>query len=102
MSDELKRPLWPWTVAVLVVVPVLYVLSSGPMRSLAFRSIPLRNLDGTTDHSMGGPVLIRDEGMCWPIAYAPLVWVSEQPWGESAISWYWDLFPIPTSTEPID
>ena len=34
MSDEKKRPLWPWTVVVLIGLPALYVLSVGPVMRL--------------------------------------------------------------------
>ena len=30
MSDDRKKPLWPWIVAVLIGLPVLYVASFGP------------------------------------------------------------------------
>ena len=30
MSDDSKKPLWPWIVALLIGLPVLYVSSFGP------------------------------------------------------------------------
>jgi hypothetical protein len=30
MNDECKKPLWPWIVALLIGLPVLYVVSIGP------------------------------------------------------------------------
>ena len=30
MSDDRKKPVWPWIVALLIGVPVLYVASFGP------------------------------------------------------------------------
>ena len=30
MSEERKKPLWPWIVALLIGLPVLYVASFGP------------------------------------------------------------------------
>ena len=30
MSDDRKKPLWPWIVALLIGLPVLYVASFGP------------------------------------------------------------------------
>ncbi len=30
MSDDQKKPLWPWTVALLIGLPLVYVLSIGP------------------------------------------------------------------------
>jgi hypothetical protein len=37
MSDDRKKPLWPWIVALLVGLPVLYVASFGPACWLADR-----------------------------------------------------------------
>ena len=30
MSEERKKPVWPWIVALLIGLPVLYVASFGP------------------------------------------------------------------------
>src|SRR5258708_2397178 len=30
MSDDRKKPIWPWIVALLIGLPVLYVASFGP------------------------------------------------------------------------
>jgi hypothetical protein len=38
MSDE-RKPLWPWIVALLIGLPVLYVASFGPACWLADRQI---------------------------------------------------------------
>ena len=38
MSDE-RKPLWPWIVAALFPLPVLYVLSFGPACWLADRNV---------------------------------------------------------------
>jgi hypothetical protein len=90
-----RRDRWAkWTLAAVVVLPVLYIGSSGPMTMLAFRQhvthmhtfIP----DGeeriqATTHT--------DRGTWFPVAYAPLVWVSNQPGGDP-ISRYWSLFPV--------
>ena len=37
MNDDRKKPLWPWIVALLIGLPVLYVLSSGPTVTMAWR-----------------------------------------------------------------
>ncbi len=37
MSEERKKPVWPWIVAMLIGLPVLYVLSWGPACWLAVR-----------------------------------------------------------------
>jgi hypothetical protein len=36
MSDDRHRPIWPCIVALLIGLPVIYVLSSDPMQSVAF------------------------------------------------------------------
>jgi hypothetical protein len=35
MSDDRKKPLWPWIVALLIGLPALYVASFGPVCWLA-------------------------------------------------------------------
>jgi hypothetical protein len=88
-----RRERWAkWTAAALAAAPVLYVLSSGPMTILAFRSqvthTPTVLPDGTTAvmaTSETGP------GKWFPIAYAPLILVAEQPWGEPIFQ-YWEFF----------
>ncbi len=37
MSEDRKKPLWPWIAAVLIGLPVLYVASFGPACWLAAR-----------------------------------------------------------------
>ncbi len=39
MSDERKRPIWPWIVALLIGLPMLYVASFGPACWLADRDV---------------------------------------------------------------
>src|SRR5262245_6608721 len=39
MSDDRKKPLWPWIVALLIGLPVLYVASFGPACWLGSRDI---------------------------------------------------------------
>ncbi len=41
MSEGRKKAVWPWLVMVLIGLPVFYVLSSGPMRTVALSS-PLK------------------------------------------------------------
>jgi hypothetical protein len=38
MSDDRKRPVWPWIVALLIGLPVLYVASFGPACWLSSQS----------------------------------------------------------------
>ena len=43
MSDDRKKPLWPWIVALLISLPVLYVASFGPACWLVERGLlPVR------------------------------------------------------------
>ena len=93
MSDEQKRPLWPWIVAILIGLSLLYVLSSGPMQILACHLTEER-----TPLKGGGVsvIYVDHRGMWWPKIYAPLVWASQQRWGAS-ISRYWMLFPVPVT-----
>jgi hypothetical protein len=48
MSDDRKKPIWPWIVALLVGLPVLYVASFGPACWISSRvpilKIPMRSL----------------------------------------------------------
>ncbi|HEY3967628.1 MAG TPA: hypothetical protein VGM05_23910 [Planctomycetaceae bacterium] len=78
----------------MIVLPLLYVLSSGPLRTMAFH---LEITNETTILSDGTEavqcICSYDSGEWWPIAYAPLVWASDQVWGNS-IEVYWHLFPI--------
>ena len=39
MSDDHKKPVWPWIVALLIGLPVLYVASFGPACWLVERRI---------------------------------------------------------------
>jgi hypothetical protein len=39
MSDDRKKPIWPWIVALLIGLPVLYVASLGPACWLADRGM---------------------------------------------------------------
>lgn len=83
------------TAAALVGLSVLYVLSSGPMQCVAFRS------RRTHVNELSGPGMMIETietGFWWPAAYAPLLWASEQSWGD-VVNWYWRLFPIPAAVE---
>ena len=79
---------WSSIVVAAIALPMLYVLSSGPMLIVAFR----HNITNTSDE-FGRFISIDhvDAGVWWPQAYAPLVWVSEQSWGEP-LTWYWEQF----------
>jgi hypothetical protein len=89
-----RRERWAkWTIVALVLMPVLYVLSSGPMTILAFRTRITRT--STTLPNGSSAVQASAEtnlGTWFPFVYAPVLWAVEQGWGESLFS-YWDLFP---------
>jgi len=92
MSDE-RKPFWPWIAALLIGLPVLYLLSSGPMQTVAFQrteTVHPRTKSVTTSWVK--------RGRWWPRVYAPLVWASSQPWG-APVTWYWKNFPIRVKRE---
>ncbi len=89
MSEE-RKPLWPWIVAVLVGLPVLYVLSSGPMQTVAFRRYTAHAVGGSR---IGHSLTATKRGDWWPKVYAPLLWAADQSWGKP-VKWYWRKFPI--------
>jgi len=87
MSDE-RKSLWPWIVAVLIGLPVLYVLRSGPGRMVACRRY---SLNAANEWDI---CIVTDKW--WQTVYAPLRWVSEnseQPCA-AILNWYWWKFPI--------
>jgi hypothetical protein len=88
-----RRKRWAiWMAVVMVISPVLYVLSSGPMIFVACRRhvthVPTILPDGTQGVMATSE---RSFGKWFWIAYAPLFWASEQSWGELVYS-YWELF----------
>jgi hypothetical protein len=86
LSVRRNNSSWSSIVLAAIVLPMLYVLSSGPMLILAFR----HNITTTPD---GHGRLIEIDYVAvhvwWPTVYAPLVWASEQSWGEP-LHWYWE------------
>ncbi|HLJ95412.1 MAG TPA: hypothetical protein VKU02_19705, partial [Gemmataceae bacterium] len=68
-----------WTAIVMLVSPILYVLSSGPMAALAWRVHTTLTPDPTLGPSAVLATSARDTGEWWPRVYAPLVWASERP-----------------------
>jgi hypothetical protein len=92
MTEEQKKPGCPWMVALLVGLPLLYVLSSGPMQTVAFRCHVTHSPDPAGSRAMIAESAV-DPGVWWPTFYAPLWWAADQPWGEP-LTWYWELFPI--------
>lgn len=87
-----RRERWAkWTAVGLFALSVIYVVSSGPMQSVAFRRHTTVEIDA---NGKCGVSCEQDPGTWWPTAYAPLVWASEESWGEP-VNWYWNLFPVP-------
>jgi hypothetical protein len=89
-----RRERWAkWTALALAITPLLYGLSSGPLTIVAFstrlkqESVMLP--DGTTRVGVTGETSL---GTWFPIAYAPLLWASEQEWGDLVFG-YWEFFP---------
>ena len=73
MSDDRKKPLWPWIVALLIGLPVLYVASLGPAGWLVNRVF--------------GPGWLKNALV---VIYMPIIWLEQngpQPI-QYAIRWY--------------
>jgi hypothetical protein len=79
-----------WTLSVLVILPTLYVLSSGPMRTVAIHRQGIYSIDGALITEAIG---IENSAYQWSMFYAPLTWASQIEQGKP-LNWYWDLFPI--------
>jgi hypothetical protein len=88
MSDEPKKQVWPWIVALLIGLPVMYVLSVGPMTRLVVH-YPV-------------PAWVRH---AYRRVYALLVWVTQRSktanyvYGINLLLWndLEELFPPPAS-----
>ena len=87
MSTEHKRSPWLLMVAIVIGIPVIYVLSSGPMISLAGRRQVLFKKLPDGRHSA-----VTLKNVFWETLYAPLVWSADRKWGEP-LNWYWSQFP---------
>jgi hypothetical protein len=92
VSDERKKPLWPWIVHLLIGLPVLYVANSGPMHGVAFRDTSL------IGYEADGRVILSEPESWWPNAYAPVIWASERWWGKP-LKRYWTLWPLVQAKE---
>jgi hypothetical protein len=89
-----RRERWTKQAAIgLAATLALYIMSSGPMKFLAFRT---QIVHVSTILPNGTPAIQATSntnlGTWFPIAYAPMLWASEQSWGEF-VFWYWELFP---------
>lgn len=92
-----RRERWvKWMAVAMAVLPVLYALSSGPMKMIAWQRRVTHASTILPDGTSG--IVARcetDLGEWFPIAYAPLVWafLLGESLGEP-VNWYWQLFPI--------
>jgi hypothetical protein len=88
-----SRRFW---IVLAILLPFIYVLGSGPTRSIAFRN----RMTYTTPPGAVRPALYAtsEQSALWWIFYFPLAWASQQSWGQPIRS-YWALFPIPTIVE---
>jgi hypothetical protein len=95
MSEERKKPGVGFWSAVAFSCIILYVLSSGPARSVLMWDEPFPDgtvvlPDGTT--AIRRLATIRMGGK-WTQIYAPLDRVSRERFG-APLLWYWQFFPI--------
>jgi hypothetical protein len=72
MSDD-RKPVWPWIVALLMGLPVVYVLSIGPAWWIYEHS--KSQIIGRCYYSFYAPI-----GWCWPAQMQPV------------LDWYLGLF----------
>jgi len=78
MDDDRKRPLWPWIVALLIGLPVMYALSIGPVFSI-------------TRHE----VLLGAEKDGVDRFYEPLFSACSSPRADRWLWWYISFWPGP-------
>lgn len=88
MSDDRKKPGWAIWMIVAVALTALYVLSSGPARSLLMHRGVITLVNSYTARRV--PVVHTAK---WDAIYAPLNWVSREKFG-APLRGYWRLFPI--------
>lgn len=91
------------TIWLVVVLPPLYVLSSGPLIPLAYyKSRVLVPKEAHKAFEEDGhyqeEIMVVVHGW-WPATYAPLKWIAQRSWG-APLRWYWELFPIPDESIP--
>jgi hypothetical protein len=89
-----RRERWSkWTALGLAMAPLVYLLSSGPLSMVAFRSRVVHTPTVMPDGSTAVTATSETGVSRWfPIAYAPLFWASEQAQSDVVFS-YWMLFP---------
>ncbi len=102
ISEKHKKPgigkpgigLW---ITVVVASILVYILSSGPTRTLLIQK---RKTISVGPHGMSvwlGPTVVVKDGN-WKTLYLPLDWAGTQKFG-APLRWYWNLFPIRTTNE---
>jgi hypothetical protein len=92
MSEPRKKPLWPWIVALLIGLPVLYVVSSGPARTLLVEKRLVIPTGPPGTQLWIGPTVVVESGR-WKTLYLPLDLIAAQKIG-ALLRWYWDWFPL--------
>jgi hypothetical protein len=88
MTDR-KRPgvaFWA-TVVVVVIIPILYVGSSGPTSRVIYKQ---KTIIDTPPSRLDVVVPVSEPW--WSAVYAPLRWASAKWWGQP-LQRYWSLFP---------
>lgn len=96
MDAQQKRRRTGRLIAGLIVVVLLYVASSGPMKCILFTGhVNMEMVNGVPTTR-----ITVDRGV-WPKLYAPLAWIGDQAWG-APLAWYWQQFPISHQVHPPD
>jgi len=108
MTLDRKKPGVAFWTTVVVASVVIYVLSSGPARTLLIQKrivIPLLGpiVASSTESIIPmerqrirpWPQVVVESGR-WKTIYFPLDWAAAQNFG-ALLRWYWDLFPISAS-----
>ena len=103
MTSDRKKPGVAFWATVVVTSVVMYVLSSGPARTLLIQKrIVAPRPQGpvliSSTESPGPQVIwiwpqfVVESGK-WQTIYFPLDWAAAQKFG-APLRWYWDLFPV--------
>ncbi len=91
MSDDRKQPGVAFWSTIVVVTVVLYILSSGPARTLLMRKSRGTVTIGGLTIALGHVRFLNQEK--WEAVYSPLDWAANQ-WFGAPLEWYWELFPV--------
>ncbi len=71
MSDGSARPLWPWIVALLIGVPMLYVASFGPACRLEDRGTCVMTSRKQPGVAFRATVAVRVGLVLYPLSFEP-------------------------------